>query len=252
MADPKITNRPQVKAYTGIEAGVIKNSAKENFAMTGAILGGEVSWKGAFANAKVMAGTSLGAEAELGYRFNIGRNMGLELSAKTQMYKNQVSDLGSTTQTAKFNHRAEYTIVNEQGQIDTINYAIDENHTSSWKHGMQQTGLKAQLNFGSKKTQLGVGLEAGTRNSLRPNISYNSEVDFSADVQTGDKTVNIENLSKLTAIKVDTGARNFVDGTLKVKQELGKGFALQADANVPIIDKSKSFQASVGITYRLK
>ena len=251
MADPKVSNKPQVTAYTGIEAGVIRNSAKENFAMAGLVLNGEVSWKGAFARTKFMAGTALGGEAELGYRFDLGRNMGLELSAKTQMYRNQVSELGSTTQTAESHHRAEYTINNQDG-TNTINYAFDDNHTSSWKHGMQQTGLKAQLNFGSKKTQFGVGLEAGTRNSLRPTINYNSDADFSIDAQAGDKKVNIENLQKSVAINVNNGATGYVDGTVQFKQELGKNFTLQADANVPIIDKSKAFQAHVGIAYRIK
>ncbi len=252
MADPKITNKPQVTAYAGIEAGVIRNSAKENFAMTGAILGGEVNYKGAFARAQVLGGTALGADAELGYKFDLGRNMGLELSAKTQMYKNQVSALGSTTETSANSAVGEHNIVNQNGEVITVNQSDGYNYSSTWKYGMQQTGLKAQLNFGSAKTQFGVGIEGGTRNSLRPTVSYNSEINQTIDVKSGGKTIDVQNLSRAAAINVDSESRGYVDATLKAQHNLGKGFALKAEANIPVIDKSKAFQANVGITYRLK
>ena len=240
MANPVLKN-VKVTGYTGVQAGIIRNSAKENFLSSGAILGGEVSYKRAFARTQVMGGTTLGAEAQIGYEFDLGRNMGLELSAKTQMYKNLVSDLGSTTQTAEFHHNAEYSIVNEQGQAEIISQSFDENHTSSWKHGMQQTGVKAQLNFGSQKAQFGVGVEAGTRNSLRPNISFSSNINSTIEIKAGDKTVDVQNLAKLTAVKVDNGAKGYVTPTLTAKVNLGKGFSLNANADL--------YQGQAGIRY---
>ena len=240
MTEP-VAKKLQVSGYTGVQAGIIRNSTKENFLSSGAILGGEVNYKGAFARTQVMAGTAIGAEAQIGYEFDLGRNMGLELSAKTQMYKNQVSDLGSTTNTTNFHHHADYSVTNEQGQTEIVNQSFDENHTSSWKHGMQQTGLKAQLNFGSKKAQFGLGIEAGTRNSIRPNISYSSDINSTIELKAGDKTINVQNLAKATVVKVDNGAKGYVTPTLNAKVNLGKGFSLNANADLN--------QGHVGVRY---
>ena len=231
MSNP-ITNKVQVTGYAGVQAGIINNSAKEKFLNTGAVLGGEARYKGAFARAQVMGGTAIGAEAQLGYEFDLGKNMGLELSAKTQMYKNLVSDLGSTTHTAEFHHNAEYSIVNEQGQTEIINQSFDENHTSSWNHSMQQTGLKAQLNFGSEKARFGVGIEAGTRNSQRPNISYSSDINSNIDIKNGDKIVNVQNLAQVTAVNVDNGVKGYITPTVTAKVNLGKGFTFNASADL--------------------
>ena len=198
-----------------------------------------------------MGGTTLGAEAEVGCRFDLGR-VGLELSTKTQRYQNLVNDFGSTKQVSTSNSNINHTVKNEEGQTVAINYLSGDDFSSSWKYGMQQTGIKAQLNFGSKKTQFGAGLEAGTRNSIRPNISYNSEKLLTVDIKMGDEIIDTQQLAQVSAIKVDNSSKGFVDGTLKAKRELGKGFSLQAEANVPIIDKSKAAKVMLGVTYKIK
>ena len=241
MTEP-VSNKVQLSGYTGIQAGLIRNSAKENFLATGVVLGGEVSYKGAFARTQVMGGTTVGAEAQIGYEFDLGKNMGLELSAKTQMYKNMVNDLGSTTLNLNpINYQAEHTINNQEGQAIIINESFENNYTSSWKHGMQQTGLKAQLNFSSGKAQFGVGIEAGTRNSIRPNISHSSNINSTIEIKEGDKTIDVQNIAKVTAVKVDNGVEGYVTPTFTAKVNLGKNFSFNANADL--------YQGQLGVRY---
>ena len=240
MTEP-VSKKIQLSGYTGIQAGLIRNSAKENFLNTGVILGGEASYKGAFARAQVMGGTTVGAEAQIGYEFDLGKNMGLELSAKTQMYKNMVNDLGSTTSKLNSNYQNEHTIINQNGQATTISQYFDNDNTSSWKHGMQQSGLKAQLNFGSNNARFGVGVEAGTRSSLRPNISCSSNINSTIEVKEGNKTIDIQNYAETASVKIDNGVEGYVTPTLTANVNLGKGFSFNANADL--------YQGQAGIRY---
>ena len=170
MTEP-IANKVQVTGYTGVQAGVVNTPSSQETVTTpgqlritnptstymnaGAILGGEISYKGSFARAEVGAGTALSGKIELGHSFDIGRNMGLELSGKAQANMNLIkSDYSASV------------------------YAGDNNLSSGagikqkWRPGETRLAGAAKLTFGSAKAKFGVGLEAGARKSLRPDMNY--------------------------------------------------------------------------------
>ena len=238
MANP---NKVQLSGYTGLQAGFIRNSANENFLTTGAVLGGEARYKGIFARAKVLGGTAVGAEAQVGYEFNLGRNTGLELSAKGQMYKNMVNVFGSETKTSNYD-RHDLTTIHNEDQTTTIDGSFSDNYSESWNYGMQQVGLRAQLNFGSEKARFGVGVEAGTRNSLRPNISYTLHDHHAVDLNQGGETVNVNDIINKVSIKIDNGAEFVVTPVITANLELGKGVSLNANTDV-------LSQGNVGISW---
>ena len=97
MTQP-ITNTTPVKAnaYVQVEGGV-NNYTNARGLNLGATLGGEINKGGTYANAEVGYGTTFKARAEVGHEFNIGKNMGLDLSANAEYKKSTVSNTYTTS-----------------------------------------------------------------------------------------------------------------------------------------------------------
>ena len=171
MADP-ITNKVQVTGYTGVQAGVVNTPSSRvtiatpgqvritnptsTYMNAGAILGGEISYKGSFARAEVGAGTALSGKIELGHSFDIGRNMGLELSGKAQANMNLIKNKLKFSSTAVNNNLTSGVEVNQK-----------------YNTGETRLAGAAKLTFGSTKAKFGVGVEAGSRNNISPDMNYN-------------------------------------------------------------------------------
>ena len=170
MADP-ITNKVQVTGYAGAQAGVVNTPSSQvsqfnpgqvrffnptdTYMNAGAVLGGEISYKGSFARAEVGAGTALSGKIELGHSFDIGRNMGLELSGKAQANMNLIKSDYSASVYAGDNNLASGVGIKQK-----------------WRPGETRLAGAAKLTFGSTKAKFGVGIEAGSRKSLRPDMNY--------------------------------------------------------------------------------
>lgn len=170
MTEP-VSNKVQLSGYTGVQAGVINTPSSQEtvanpgqlrisyptstYMNAGAILGGEISYKGSFARAEVGAGTALSGKIELGHTFDIGRNMGLELSGKAQANMNLI----------KSDYSADVVVVDN-------NSVTGAGIEQKWRPGETRLAGATKLTFGSTKAKFGVGIEAGSRKSLRPDMNY--------------------------------------------------------------------------------
>ena len=233
MADPKVSlKKVQVTGYTGIQAGVVKSPTDNAYLSSGAILGGEANYRGTFLRGQVQAGTSFGAKLELGHTFDIGRNMGLELSAKTQIDK---SLMGNNTYTPGNQAIKGYTCTvdtqtNTTSVVETQALA-HSNYSASWKSGETRTGLAAKFTFGSQKAKFGVGVEGGIRNGNRPTMTYSYEsndfVDMTVD---GKKVENESHYSCVVGETTKSGA--YITPTLSADIKLGKRLSFNANADL--------------------
>ena len=180
MTEP-VSKKLQVSGYTGLQAGVIKSPTDKAYANAGAILGGEANYKGTFLRGQVEAGTALGGKLELGHTFDIGENMGLELSAKTEINKSLTSNNTFNAGTKNINS---LTLVNtgDCSQVVNVNVPLNSEYSASWKGGETRTGMAAKLTFGSKKAKFSIGAEAGFRKGNRPDMAYSFEGNSTIDI----------------------------------------------------------------------
>ena len=241
MADP-ITNKVQLSGYTGVQAGTINNSS-ESYLYTGAILGGEVNYRGAFARAEVLGGTALGAKAQLGYEFDLGKNMGLELSAEAQRNINIASKQSKTYNASSMSSigaRLDQLGVDVPTEIK-LNNGLDSNLSSTWHKGMTKFGAKALYKFSAGKFKFGVGAEAGTISSMRPDITMNSEANTHLTISANN--VNVEDIAKQskTSVVVTNPSNTYVNG-------VGQ-FTYQANDKLSLnLNGSLGTNSQIGIT----
>ena len=176
MADPlttaTVTKKVQVTGYAGLQAGTIKGPEQDAYLNSGAILGGEIdlnnkSGGATFFKGKVIGGSALGAEFELGQRFSIGRNMGLEISANVEKNISTTYDNNATATST-----AQDVIVASGIETPYESTIVTENR---WKSGITKYSGKAMVTFGSKNLKIGVGLEAGTISNRTPNTTFSHD-----------------------------------------------------------------------------
>lgn len=150
-----ITNAPvKAQAYVQVEGGVnnYTNTLQSN---VGGVFGGQISKGGTYANAEVGYGTSFKAKVEVGHEFNIGKNMGLEISANAQHVNSNSDSTYSVNMMSNNSH-------------DTVEYST----TTSWKDGLKKMGGALALNFKGKKGNIKAGVEVGAYKNNAPDI-YN-------------------------------------------------------------------------------
>ena len=233
----------KLTGYTGVQAGAVRNASNETYANAGAILGGEVNYKGTFLKGQVEAGTALGSKLELGHTFDIGRNMGLEISANAQRSMGLASSKGQKGNDIPYSISTGVSINTESGELHEINYNEQGSVKAggSWRKSDSRYGLQAKLTFGSEKARFGAGIEAGMHSDNRPTVSYESINNTTIDVIIGDKKISDNYSQNVQGVVVSQKTKGFVTPTLSADINLGKGFSLNAKADF--------YQGSAGIRY---
>ena len=222
MTNP-VSNKVQVTGYAGVQAGIIKSLSDNAYLNSGATLGGQVSYKGTFLRGQVEAGTALGGKVELGHTFDIGRNMGLELSAKAQMNK---SLIGNNSYNVKFENN--FNINNQNASVEIPSHS---DFSTNWKGGETRLGASAKLTFGSEKARFGVGIEAGSRKGNQPNMAFSTESNTSVDVTTNQKTETIN--QNYSSVVVNSNKSSFyATPTISADVKLNKHLSLNANADL--------------------
>lgn len=220
MPDQITNTKPvQTKAYVQAEGGV-NNYVNNKGVNLGATIGGELSKGNTYAKAEVGCGTALKAEAEIGHEFDIGKNMGLELSANAASVESMIP-----------------TVLYESTIIRRENGTLEEwkRHTK-WLDGIKKAGGAMMLSFHGKKGNVKAGLEMGAYKNTAPNVVY------STDVNTEDKDGNV---NVYNATSIYEGHYSGFYATPKVSAELNLGkkdnWSLVADADI--------FGANAGIRF---
>lgn len=234
MADP-ITNKPVVTGYAQVNAGIVRNPAAECFSNLGAAVGGEVNYRGTYLKAEAGAGSALTGKAELGHEFDIGKNMGLDISAKAQTTKN----LRANNYHTEFDTRM-------NSEISGVPYSMGNLHIgdAKWYSGETRLGAGAELNFKSKNAKFGIGLEGGMRKSTAKDVNFHfaDHMSVSTAVNGGEPktvTLNAEHIEHLNLSQ----KRGYITPTVSAEVNLGKksGFSFVANADL--------YQGQAGIRY---
>jgi len=220
MAEPEAIKTTPVKteAYVQVNAGAYDASKGDLKTDIGARLGGEVEKGGTYAKAEVGYGTALRANLEAGHEFNIGKNMGLELSANAQYLRDNSESSYSSTITHSVNSTP-----------------YESSIKKGWHDGFKKLGASAMLNFKGKAGNIKFGVEGGYRTNNAPDISntLHTEVTNENKTEIREDTIMIK------------GRRSGAYVTPKVSAELNLGknshWALTANAD--------KFQGSAGIKY---
>ena len=230
-----ISKKVQTEFYAQGNAGVLRNPAGENFSNIGAALGGEINYKGTYLKAEAGAGTALSGRVELGHEFDIGKNLGFEISSKAQTIRNLKSNSYHTEFDTRMN-----------GEINGVPYSIGNLHTgdSKWYSGETRLGAAAKLNFKSKNAKFGIGLEGGMRKSTARDVSF-----YFADHESVTVSVNGERPETVTLGAECTQHLNlnqkngYITPTVSAEVNLGKksGFSFVANADL--------YQGQAGIRY---
>lgn len=160
MTTPITNTIVRTNAYVQVEGGV-NNYTNTMQANLGAALGGEISKGGTFAKAEVGCGTAFKAKTEVGHEFNIGKNMGLELSANAVYAK-------SNTQNS---YNTKFAIATDK-QTQTMSMS------KKWHDGYKKAGGALMMTFTGKKGNVKAGVEVGAYTNNAPDIStsYNATV----------------------------------------------------------------------------
>lgn len=240
MADP-ITNKVQLTGYAGVQAGVIKSPSDNAYLNSGATFGGQVSYRGTFLRGQIEAGTALGGKLELGHTFDIGRNMGLELSAKAQTSKSLVGNNTFNASDSTFNS---YTAnINTQGQSTLVSVEVPghSDYSANWKGGETRVGGAAKFTFGSNKAKFGIGIEAGTRKGNAPTMSYAYESNSNIDIVVDGKPVTTEHKAYSSVMVKPNNARFYATPTFTADVKISKNLSFNANADFQ--------QGQVGIRY---
>ena len=222
MTQP-ITNTTPVKAnaYVQVEGGV-NNYTNARELNLGASLGGQINKGKTYANAEVGYGTTFKARAEVGHEFNIGKNMGLELSGNAEYIKSTVSNTYTTS-------------------LRTNNaMVIDSN---KWHDGLKKAGTALMMSFHGKKGNIKIGAEVGVYANSAPNITKNYTINE-------DKKLTVNN--KETIIRETHNAEFSYNGknsgayiTPKISAEL----KLDKTGNWSAVANADAFGGNAGIRY---
>lgn len=224
MTTKSVQNQPAVTAtgYVQANAGIISNAAKEKYTNAGIAIGGQVNYKKTYLRGEAGAGTALTGKLELGHEFDIGKNMGLDLSAKSQ-YSSSAFKNNSTIELR------DRDVVTQNGvTYSSENVAISD---TQWHPGEIRTGAQAELTFQSKHAKFGVGVEGGLRHSISPDINFNVYGDNMYGECSGSYNLNLnKNVGYITP-------------TLSAEVQLGKknNFSFVANADM--------HQGQAGIRY---
>lgn len=234
-----IQNKPAIttKGYVQVNAGVIKNAAEEAYSYLGATLGGEVNYKNTYLRGEAGAGTALTGKLEIGHEFDIGKNMGLDLSAKGQYSRNNFESSLYMGVGSGMNMN-----------INGVSYPVENVQTANanWKAGETRLGAQAELTFKSKHAKFGVGLEGGLRHSTSPNISMN----FAGTQSTltieneGKEPTTITSKTNDFSVKRDLNKKaGYITPTLSAEIQLGK------KSNFSFVANADMYQGQAGIRY---
>ena len=230
MTEP-LSNKVQLTAYAGVQGGVIKSPTDKAYTNSGAILGGEINYKGTFLRGQVEAGTALGGKLELGHTFDIGRNMGLELSAKAQFNK---SLIGNNTYNASADvvHNYDLNVTdNQNAYLVNVTSPVSSDFSTSWKGGETRIGLGAKYTFGSNKVKFGIGAEAGFRKGNQPNMTYTLESNSDMKLSSNENQHNYH--QEYSSVVVEGNNSGFyATPTVSADIKLNNHLSLNANADL--------------------
>ena len=222
MTQP-ITNTTPVKAnaYVQVEGGV-NNYTNARGLNLGATLGGQINKGKTYANAEVGYGTTFKARAEVGHEFNIGKNMGLDLSANAEYKKSTVSS--SYTTSLRTNNAM----------------VIDSN---KWHDGLKKAGAALMMTFNGKKGNIKIGAEVGAYANSAPNISHNYTIneDTKVTVDNNETIIRKTHTAELRYNGKNSGA--YITPKISAELKLGKTGNWSAVAN------ADAFGGNAGIRY---
>lgn len=224
MTQPITTNTTPVKtnAYVQAEGGV-NNYTNARRLNLGATLGGEINKDGTYANAEIGYGTAFKARAEVGHEFNIGKNMGLELSGNAEYKK-------STTPSAF------------HSSFSAEGYTMSR--TNEWHDGLKKAGASLMMTFNGKKGNVKIGAEVGAYANSAPNISHNYTINEDTTIATVDNNETIISKSYTAELRYN-GKNSGAYITPKISAEL----KLDKTGNWSAVANADAFGGNAGIRY---
>lgn len=220
MTQP-ITNTKPVKtnAYVQVEGGV-NNYTNAQELNLGATLGGQISKAETYANAEVGYGTAFKAKAEIGHEFNIGKNMGLELSGNAEYVKSNTTS----------EYRSNFS-------LDANGEKTSLSSNNRWHDGFKKAGGALMMTFAGKRGNVKAGLEVGGYKNNAPDISTNYNV--SVEDENGNKN-NFQEHQELKAHNSGMYATPKISAELK----LGK------TGNCSVIANADKFGGNAGVRFK--
>ena len=237
------SNKVQFTGYAGAQAGLVRNVSNEIYANAGAMLGGEINYKGTFLRAQIGRGTATSKSVELGHTFDIGRNMGLELSAKAQDSRSLIAKGDAC---ATINSKAQGTVTDknkETGENAQVlyNYSDSAKIKTKWSMADSRLGGQAKLTFGSSTARFGVGVEAGIHYDNKPTVGYNYSSNYTLDADIYGEKKTIQFQSKADGTLVENTTKGYVTPAVSADIKLNKHLSFNANADL--------YQAQAGIRY---
>lgn len=232
MSTPEIKASTPLKkeAYAQIQAGAYSPTAGKAKLNVGALLGGEISKNGTYANAEVGLGSSFSASVKVGHEFNIGKNMGLELSANGEYLRNNFE-----------------STFKSHMEINSPNWQEQAGLKTTWHDGYKKAGAGLSLNFNGEKGNIKIGVEGGYSTNNTPQIThqYDAQKTQNATIQTTAQDVNITSVQNKTVKMSYNGhqAGAYITPTISAELNLGKSGHWSA-----VMDADR-FQGNAGIRY---
>ena len=197
--EAKPAKRVQLQGNTQLQAGVVNTVANETYSDIGLKLNGQlkINDKTGFTHlgASFGAGTARSAEIELGHEFNIGKNMGLDISGKAGI--NASNATFSAMSTAKTDVYNEYqgTAMCPEGHLTDYTMGVYSSETgivaSNWHPGETRLAGSVKFNYKPSWGKLSAGVEAGVKNNLNGEAQTISKGNASVEIPGSPKKVYV-------------------------------------------------------------
>lgn len=220
----------QLTGYAGLQAGNVKSTTLR-YTDAGAVLGAEAKCGNAFLRGQIGAGTAFSGKVQAGYDFDLGKNMGLELSAKAQAGR----AVKPTELNAKLISNHIINIQNSNtGEVITevISNQSDSNIKTKVPNGEMKAGAEAMLTYNGKRVKAGIGAEAGVHKGspkeLTANVISYNEISINYE-----DTTEVESFTDEFSQKLYEGdkAKFYATPTASVEVKLSKNNSLKMNAD---------------------
>ena len=236
-------NGIEKSGYVQLHTGGVHNPAGRSYDNTGIGVGGKLNYKGTYLSAELAGGTAMAGKVQLGHEFDLGKNFGLDLSAKaqgsfaTKRSKNDTHIDLTTTQALTYKDEQTGAVKQESA---TIGDRFDI-HTD-WVDGETRLGAGAQFTFKSKNFKIGLGAEAGKRSTIANDANHHVESHIRAVYTDNEGKQQVIDNNKVYNKTFDIGkTKTYITPTVSAELNLGKKFSLMANGDM--------HQQQVGIRY---
>ena len=245
--------------YVGAQAGHVQ-STQLGYHDAGLVLGAEARYNNVFLRGQLGAGTAFSGKIQAGYDFDLGKNMGLELSAKAQIGQSvRPHELITNVYTNREIATVNSTYIGGNSHAVTssdVTETVKEYFLIEVPNGEKKAGAEVMLTYEGKKIDAGIGFEGGIHKSMMPNYNIDIDSELTSIVAHEHEYTDDNMVDNITAGIITSQTLNN-DSNVQIKNEAKlygtpTGFVkYKPTENLSIKLEGNLYEQHLGLEYKL-